>query len=277
MKKPIVALIYDFDKTLSTTDMQNYTFIPSLGLTPAQFWGATTEFADREGIEKILSYMYMMLSETKKHNIHLTKKFLIDCGKDIKYYPGVESWFDRIDKYGKEHGVNVEHYVNSSGNKEIILGSSICKYFKAVYGCEFLYSSQTKEAIWPKTVINYTQKTQYLFRISKGALDLKDDNKVNKKALKKRVEMKNMVYIGDGLTDIPCMVLVRDNGGISIAITDDETTFTSSTLLKDKRVNFSCKPNYKEGSKLETIIKNFIDRASVQAKLDETDRQLTDR
>ena len=276
MTKTIVALIYDFDKTLSTTDMQNYAFIPKLGLTPSEFWGKTTEFAEKEGIEKILSYLYMMIKESKDKKIPLTKKYLNECGKDIKYFPGVESWFERINEYGKQRGVKIEHYVNSSGNKEIIAGSTIAKYFKAVYGCEFLFSPTSKEAYWPKTVINYTQKTQYLFRISKGAMNLKDDDKVNKKTSKRRIDMKNMVYLGDGLTDIPCMVLVRDNGGISIAITENEANATSKTILSDKRVNFSCKPNYKDGSKLDTIIKNFINRAAYQAVLDKADRQLKD-
>lgn len=273
MKKTKIAIIYDFDKTLCTEDMQNYSFIPKMGMTPKEFWGRTTEFSNKEHVEKILSYMYVMLDVAKEKNIPLTKKFLNECGKNVKLFPGVDTWFKRINAYGKERNIIVEHYLCSSGNKEIVEGCQIYKEFKAVFGCEFLFDSVTKEAKWPKNAINYTQKTQYIFRISKGALDISDDDTVNKKVNKRAIEMSNMIYLGDGLTDIPCMVLMNDNSGASIAIAKDESNNTTRQLLKDKRVHYVMKPNYKEGSRLENIVKSIIDKCAITTKLHNLNRQ----
>ena len=208
MSKPIVAILYDFDATLATSDMQNFSFIPSLGLTPDEFWGKTKEFSEKTGCEKTLGYIYTMIAECKKRGIKMTRSFLREQGKGIKFWPGVDTWFERINKFGEENGVEVEHYLVSSGNKEIVEGCSIYKYFKMVYGCEFIFD-ENDEPIWPKLVINYTQKTQYFYRVSKGAFDINDDVGVNEKNRNRRVPYSNIVYIGDGLTDIPAMILAK--------------------------------------------------------------------
>ncbi len=166
-KKPIVAILYDFDSTLSRTDMQNFGFIPSLGMTPAEFWGATGKFSEETGCERTLAYLYMMQKLAAEKGIKMTKEWLKEQGKGIEFYNGVETWFDRINAYGKEHGVNVEHYLISSGNKEIVEGCKIAKQFKVIYGCEYIFDPVTGVPVWPKLAINYTQKTQYFFRISK--------------------------------------------------------------------------------------------------------------
>lgn len=271
MKQTIFAIIYDFDKTLATEDMQNYSFIPSLQMTPAQFWTQTTEYANKEKIEKILSYMYMMINCAKQHHISLTKKYLNDCGKNVKFFPGVEDWFKRIKEYGRTKNIKIEHYLCSSGNLEIIQGSSIYKEFKKAFGCEFLFDDKTKEAIWPKNVINYTQKTQYIFRISKGAYDLTDDDTVNKKTTNRRILYKNMIYIGDGLTDIPSMVLLNQQGGSSIAVSRGLSNQVITTLLKDKRCNYICPPDYRENKPIDRVVKKLIDRASINAELNKID------
>ena len=260
MKKPIVAIMYDFDKTLSTMDMQNYSFIPRLGLTPAEFWGKTTEYTEKYGVERILAYMYMMIQAAKDKDIKLTREFLQECGKDIVYYEGVDTWFSRINKYGEEHGVEVEHYLVSSGTKEIVEGSSIYKEFKEVYGCEFFY--ENGEAVWPKLAINYTQKTQYYFRILKGATNITDDDGVNQKTAQLRVQPDNVVYLGDGLTDIACMTLVKKNGGTSIAIYPELNSDKVRQILNDNRVNFICTGDYKEGGDLEKVIKLTINKVA---------------
>ena len=143
MAKPILGIMYDFDKTLSTTDMQNYSFIPMVGMTPEEFWGATGEFSEKSGCERILSYMYMMIAKAKEKGIKLTREVLRECGKSIKYHPGVSTWFSRINEYGKQKGVKVEHYLVSSGTKEILEGCSIYDCFTNVYGCEFYYVNPT--------------------------------------------------------------------------------------------------------------------------------------
>ncbi len=211
-KKPIVAILYDFDSTLSRTDMQNFGFIPSLGMTPAEFWGATGKFSEETGCERTLAYLYMMQKLAAEKGIKMTKEWLKEQGKGIEFYNGVETWFDRINAYGKEHGVNVEHYLISSGNKEIVEGCKIAKQFKVIYGCEYIFDPVTGVPVWPKLAINYTQKTQYFFRISKGAVDATDDKGVNEKAKEKRIPYSNIIYIGDGMTDIPSMIIVKDNG-----------------------------------------------------------------
>ena len=174
MGKIKVALMYDFDKTLCTTDMQNYRFMQDLGMGPKDFWAACGEVSNKYGMDKILSYMYMMIKKTQEKGISMTKEYLNSLGKSVVLYRGVQTWFDRINEFGKSLDVDVEHYIISSGVKEIIEGTSIAKYFKKIYACKFVYDEQTNEAIWPAMAINFTQKTQYLFRISKGALDEHD-------------------------------------------------------------------------------------------------------
>ena len=266
MKKPIMAIMYDFDKTLSTTDMQNYAFIPALGMTPDEFWGATGEFSKKTGCERILSYMWMMIKLSKEKGIQCTQKWLNSLGKEVRYYPGVETWFKRINEYGKSKGVRVEHYLVSSGTKEIIDGTSIAKEFKKIYGCEFYYDPETKLPIWPKFAINYTQKTQYFFRISKGITNKTDDS-VNNKTVSRRIPYENMVYLGDGMTDVPCMVLVKQNNGNAIAIYNKKEQGNVSSLLRGGRVNFACLADYSENSDLDKTMKLIIDKISINHTL----------
>ncbi len=276
MKKPIVAILYDFDKTLSTTDMQNYGFIPALGMQPEEFWGATGEFSKRTGVERILSYMYMMIYLAKQKGIKLTRELLNSYGQNIVYYPGVEKWFKRINKYGEEKGVKVEHYLLSSGTKEIVEACSIAKEFKAIYGCEFYFDKETKEPVWPKLAVNYTQKTQYFFRIHKGATDIKDDKKINESG-RCRVPYENMIYLGDGMTDVPCMVVVRQNHGHAIAIHSGKSTDTVRALIKGGRVNFACRADYTDGSDLDQTIKTIIESIAVNAVLKDKEEKLIKR
>ena len=251
MNKPIVAIMYDFDKTLSTQDMQNYSFIPKLGLTPNEFWGRTSRYTEEKGVERILAYMYAMVKIAKEKNIELTREFLQECGKNIDFFPGVEEWFDRINKYGEENGVIVEHYLVSSGTKEIVEGSKICKCFK-----------ENGVAVWPKLAINYTQKTQYFFRVAKGATDINDDSGVNKKSETLRIPYENIIYLGDGMTDIACMTLVKKNNGNSIAIYPEEESHKVKQIYNDNRVNFICSANYTEDSDLDKVIKLIIKKVA---------------
>ena len=271
-KKTVVAIMYDFDKTLCTTDMQDYSFIPSVNMTPPEFWAATGEFGDKNQVEKILAYMYMMVKSAKDNNIKLTKSYLKKMGENIAYYPGVLDWFDKINKFGEEQGVSVEHYVISSGTKEIIEGSSIAKKFKQIYGCEFYFEKDENGdavALWPKLTINYTQKTQFIFRISKGVTKITEDDKVNARMdkTKRHVQYNNMIYVGDGITDIPCMQLVKDKGGISIAVYNNRKKINAKQLFKDDRVNFICEADYNEGSEIDKIIRNQIQKIAIQEKL----------
>jgi phosphoserine phosphatase len=265
-KKPIVAILYDFDSTLSKSDMQNFGFIPALGMTPAEFWGATTKFSEDTGCERTLSYLYMMVKLTKQKGIKMDKQWLAKMGQNIEFFPGVLTWFKRINDYGREAGVRVEHYLVSSGNKEIVEGSAIAKEFKVLYACEFLYDEQGNPT-WPKLAINYTQKTQYFFRISKGVYDATDDIGVNEKKPERRIPYSNMIYIGDGMTDIPAMIIVKNNGGKSIAVYPEGKEDKVNGLYEDGRVNYVCPANYSANSEIEKVLKLIIQGVVINESL----------
>ena len=267
MKKPIVAIMYDFDKTLCTKDMQEYTFIPSLAESAKEFWEETTQLARKEKMDAILTYMYLMLKKSKAKNKKISRQAFIEAGRDIELYPGVNDWFDRIKKYGLDNGVSIEHYIISSGLKEIIEGCPISDKFKQIYACEFHYDVNGV-ADWPKTAVNYTNKTQYLFRINKGILDLSNDRELNKFVHEddRRVPFRNMIYIGDGMTDVPCMKLVKLNGGHSIAVYKKDKT-AGNELLKDRRVDYTLKADYREGKELDSIVKNIIEQIAITSTL----------
>lgn len=267
-QKPIIAIMYDFDKTLCTRDMQEYGFIPSLNMTSQEFWGEVGTLSKEKVMDPILAYLYHMLKKAQEKDLSITKDSLMSLGGDIQYYPGVEEWFERINEYGCENGVEIEHYVISSGIKEIIEGSAINKHFKKVYACEFLYD-QNGKAVWPKLTVNYTNKTQFLFRINKGVLDVWEDEKLNAFVPEdeRRVPFKNMIYIGDGLTDVPCMRLVKANNGQSIAVFHKRKKEIAAQLLAENRVDFITEANYSKNSELDGIVKTIIEKIAVVEKL----------
>lgn len=267
-KKPIIAIMYDFDKTLCTKDMQEFGFIPSLGISSKEFWSEVEALRESENLDPTLAYLYKMLKFAKEKGVPVTRDKFVSLGKGIEYFPGVEEWFERINQYGKDHGVTIEHYVISSGIKEILEGSSIKKQFKEIYACEFLYD-ENKVAVWPKLAVNYTNKTQFLFRINKGVTNLWDDKSLNTfvPEEERRVPFRNMIYIGDGLTDVPCMRLVKANGGQSIAVFKKREKDTAAKLMAEDRVDFITEANYTEGSELDGIVKTVIEKMAVTEKL----------
>lgn len=269
MNKPIIAIMYDFDKTLCTRDMQEYTFIPSVGMDPDEFWNLTGKVAKAETMDSILTYMYCMVEKARETGIPLTRESLVACGKDIEYHKGVEEWFQRINRYAEQAGVIVEHYVLSSGLKEIIEGTSIAKYFKKIYACEFLYKDG--QAYWPKMAVNYTNKTQFVYRINKGVLDINNNVDLNSSRpdSEKRVLFSNMIYIGDGLTDVPCMKLVKQSGGRSIAIYHPGEYHNAAPLLKHKRVDWMFESDYSKGSELDRTMELLLKNLAYQNKLQE--------
>ena len=275
MGKPIIALMYDFDRTLALQDMQNFSFIPKLGYTPQEFWDKTEDFCKKYDMDKILGYMYMMIHCSKEKGITLNRKFLNECGKNIKFFDGVTTWFNRINEYANSKGLICEHYLITSGNKEIVEGCPIFDDFKQVFGCEYLYS-ESGEAFWPRTIVNYTQKTQYIFRISKGVINTNDDREINEKTPNRRIIYQNMIYMGDGLTDVPCMILVKENGGTSIAVYPKGSQEKVAHLFEDGRVNYICKADYSSNSELEKVVKLIIDGISIRETL-EMKREKTEK
>ncbi len=265
---PTIAIMYDFDKTLCTTDMQNYALIPSLGIENDAFWAETQLLAQNTPMDMVLAYMYNILAHSKAMGKPVGKEDFAQFGKSIKYYEGVESWFERINQFGLSKGVNVEHYVISSGIKEIIDGTSIRKYFKRVYACEYLYD-ENGFACWPSMAVNYTGKTQFLFRINKQSLDIFDDKGINKfvPMEERTVPFRNMIYIGDGITDVPCMKLVKSNGGCSVGVYTSMKSSTCKLLIADKRVDFIFEADYREDGQLEKCIKNVISKMALNDDL----------
>lgn len=273
-QRPIIAFLYDFDKTLCTTDMQNYAFIPSLGMTPAEFWAEANGFGRRNRIDGILAYMYTMLREAERKNLPFTRADLVDKGRDIVLFPGVEGWFRRINAYGEQLGVQVEHYIISSGLREIIEGSSISAEFKEIYASEFYYDADGVP-VWPKLAVNFTAKTQFVYRINKGVLDVSDDKTLNDSMPddSKRVPFTNMIYVGDGLSDVPCMKMMRAYGGQAIAVYQEGNRLGVEDLLAKGRVDFIFPADYSENTALDATVKHIIQKMAIADLLWEENAQ----
>lgn len=260
--------MYDFDKTLCTKDMQEYTFIPNLGIEAKDFWTEADKLRQENMMDQVLTYMYLMFQKMANNNRPLKREYLNKMGENIQLFPGVNEWFTRINEYGKEVGMEVEHYIISSGLKEIIEGTEIGKYFKEIYASEFYYNDDGN-AVWPRLAVNYTNKTQFLSRINKGVLDISDDASLNKKMLdnERRISTSNMIYIGDGYTDVPCMKLTKDNGGVSIAVYHGENNDTAKNLLRDERINYMAKADYSLDSEIDKIVHKTIKAMAINTEL----------
>ena len=264
MNKPIIALLYDFDKTLCTQDMQNYAFIPSLGMDPDAFWKEANTFGWQQEMDGILAYMYTMLRKCNELGIPLTRESLVEKGRSIELFPGVKEWFGRINAFGESLGVEIEHYVLSSGLKEIIEGSGISHEFKMVYASEFYYD-ETGTPVWPKLDVNFTAKTQFVYRINKGVLAVSNDKDLNASMPddSKRIPFTNMIYVGDGLSDVPCMKMMRAYGGQAIAVYQAGNRLGVEELLSRGRVDFIFPADYREGTALDSIVKNIIRKMAI--------------
>ena len=273
---PIIAFLYDFDKTLCTTDMEDYAFIPSLGYTPAEFWGRANAFGWENRMDGLLAYMYTMIQECAAQNIKLDRAFLNHCGESIQLFPGVREWFARINAFGESLGVQVEHYVISSGLREIIEGSGIAQEFREIYACEFYYN-ENGDACWPKLDVNFTNKTQFVYRINKGILDGSRDKELNDSMPddSKRVPFTNMIYMGDGLSDVPCMKMMRAYGGQAIAVYQASNRQGVEKLLADGRVDFIFPADYREGMELDRTVRDILRKMTITDRLLEVNnRQL---
>lgn len=272
---PIVAICYDFDKTLSPKDMQEFGLIPKLNCSSKEFWDQSNGLAKQEGMDKILAYMWTILDRAGR-KIPIREQDFNDLGKDIELFPGVDTWFDRINKIAEELCIYVEHYIISAGLKEIIQGTSIAEFFKEIYASSFLYSA-SGEAYWPRQVVNYTTKTQYLFRINKNCLDLSDEDSVNeyKEDEERRIPFTNFIYIGDSETDIPAMKIVKNGGGIAIGVYDPHTKNMDKVmpLLKQKRIDFLMPADYSPNSRIEQLVKNSLKKIADANALTQLNRR----
>ncbi len=275
--KPVVAICYDFDKTLSPNDMQAQGYIQSVGYDVDEFWKDSNSVAFANEMDQNLAYMYKMVDEARGRFV-FNRQALMDYGSKVELFKGVEEWFDRIRQYGEENGVIVEHYIISSGLKEMIEGTSIAKkgVFEQIYANSFYYDDRG-EVRWPAQVVNYTNKTQFLFRIEKGVLNPNDPMVNDYIPLEDvRVPFRNMIYIGDSDTDVPCMRLVNAYGGHSIGVYNSETGDKTKVykMMQEDRIRYFAPADYTEGSELDQLVKVIIDRTQANEKLHKIHRQM---
>lgn len=271
-QRPVLAICYDFDKTLSPDNMQAQGYIQSVGYDVDRFWAESDQMATENDMDGNLAYMLKMVQESEG-KLLFTRQSLAEYGSRVKLFDGVETWFERIRSFGARHGVIVEHYIISSGLKEMIEGTVMAKNgaFERIYASSFYYNARGV-AIWPAQVINYTSKTQFLFRIEKGTLDVNDpavNDYFPPEAL--RVPFRNMVYIGDSDTDIPCMKLVNSYGGHSIGVYDPVTQAREKVIkmLRDRRIKYFAPADYTEGSELDELAKAIICKTAAYEALED--------
>ena len=269
---PVLAMCYDFDKTLTLDDMQAQGFIQSLNVDVNEFWQESNTLAKEHDMDNNLAYMYMMATKSYGKQF-LTKEVLADYGSKVALYNGVSTWFERIRQYGLKQGVQIEHYIISSGLKEMIEGTEMAKNgaFKKIYASAFMFDDKGV-AVWPAQAINYTNKTQFLFRIQKGVLDINDPG-VNDyiRPEEQRVPFRNMIYIGDSDTDIPCMSLVNVNGGHSIGVYDPNSKNKDKVykMMQHHRIRYYAPADYTDGSDLDTVVKQIIQKTAAYEALEQ--------
>jgi phosphoserine phosphatase len=264
-----VAIAYDFDGTLVPGNMQEHNFLPELGIDKGEFWKRSNALAVKQQGDKILTYMHRMLEEARAHEMPMRKEDWVRHGSAIRFFPGVECWFDRINAAGRERGIVVQHFIISSGLRELIEGSAIRHHFTDVFASAFLYDA-SGVAVGAALAVNYTTKTQFLFRINKGVHDVTDEESVNAfvRHAERPVPFPNIIFIGDGDTDIPCFRLVKEQGGHSIAVLDptrDDKKDPAKQLLDNGRVHCVVPADYSPGMDLERRVLAVLDLLRARA------------
>ena len=268
-----IALIYDFDGTLAPGNMQEYDFIPAVGKSNREFWAEANGLAQQQDADMVLTYMARMIQAARSKGLSLRREAFQESGRRVTLFAGVREWFGRINRYGAERGFRILHYINSSGLTEIIEGTPIAHEFRKIYACSFLYDVDGI-AYWPAVAVNYTNKTQFIFKINKGIESVYDATEVNRYIPEEErpVPFRRMIYVGDGTTDIPCMRLVKNFGGHSIAVYNPDGEKSArkdmTSLIRDNRVNYVCPADYTEGSEIDTIVKTIIDKIAVDTRLE---------
>ncbi|MET0121567.1 MAG: HAD family hydrolase [Candidatus Thiodiazotropha sp. 6PLUC9] len=276
-KHPEVAIAYDFDGTLSPGNLQEYDFIPKLGMKKGDFWRDAMQLAKDCDGDPILAYLNLMLRKANANEVPIRRQDFVDYGKGVELFPGVEEWFDRIDAYGKQLGLSVKHYIISSGIREMVEGSPVAKKFERVFASAYAYD-QNGVAYAPALAINYTTKTQYLFRINKGTLDAWDNSRINAyvRQEERPVPFERMLYLGDGETDVPCMRTVKDLGGHSMAVYKPKRNGAKALagqLMEEGRVNFVAPADYRDGKTIDNQVKAVLERIAAEVQLDKLGRR----
>ncbi len=275
--KANIAICYDFDGTLAPGNMQERTFIPKLKMEKKEFWDMINDFAKERDMDELLSYMLHTITLAKERNVSISREDMIGYGKDIQFFKGVPEWFERITAFGKSFNVDIEHFIISSGLREMIEGTSIAHNFRHIFASGFIYD-ENNEALWPGTAVNYTNKTQYLFRINKGIINSYENKDMNRHipSDERVVPFSNMIYIGDGETDVPCMKLIKSQNGYAIAVYEEgkgpedgkpAPKTTATELVTLNRADYMAATDYSEGAKLDKIVKGIIEKIAVETDL----------
>ncbi|MEI6376155.1 MAG: HAD family hydrolase [bacterium] len=272
-----MAIAYDFDGTLAPGNMQEHSFIPELKLSIKDFWSEVKQIAKNQDMDEILAYMHLMLKCADASQVQILKKSFYKHGQKIELFRGVKEWFPRLDNYARDRGVKLEHYIISSGLREMVAGTPIAKRFSYIFASGFYYD-QNSVATWPALAVNYTTKTQYLFRINKGILNSYDNTQINKFVPEedRDIPFTHMAYIGDGETDVPCMKMIKYQGGCAIAVYNPNKRGSKHKksskdialeLLEQKRADYACPTDYTDGSSLDLLMKAFIDRVAATDRM----------
>ena len=276
--KKTIALVYDFDGTLSPKPMQEYAFLPQLGIDPQEFWAECTRVSKAERADALITYMHLLYKKAKEKGVRIDRADLVAQGREVELYPGVERWFDAMHAYVKKHaasaGITVKHYLVSSGLTEIIEGTKIYKNFANVFASEYWFD--VYDLPFPKRVISDTGKTQFLFRINKGIEDLGESINAHMPEDQRPIPFSNMIYFGDGDTDVPSMALLKKNGGHAIAVHDpSENADKCVDLFKAGRCDFYAGADYSKGSDLFKRTCLLLDRIIADIRVKEEVRGLS--
>ncbi|MCB1746794.1 MAG: haloacid dehalogenase-like hydrolase [Gammaproteobacteria bacterium] len=259
-----LAIVYDFDGTLTPQPMQEYTVLPQLGISGEAFWAEVNAEVARTGGDAILTYMRLLVEQIEANKAHLSREDLRRLAAGIEYYPGVESWFERVNAYVDEHSggtVQTRHYIVSAGLSEILEGISIKDHFSRIYASQY-YFDHHEAARFPTVVINDTAKTQYLFRINKGREQQLETINEYMPEGERPIPFQHMLYVGDGLTDVPCMTVVKNYGGFAVAVhkpRSEDSIAVCQRLVAANRIDFYAPADYRAGKQLERRIHKILD------------------
>jgi phosphoserine phosphatase len=267
-----IALVYDFDGTLSPRPMQEYAFLPQIGADAAAFWAESNALAKETRADPLITYMHLMYRKAKAKGVRIDRADLVAQGRHVELYPGVEDWFHAMAAYvrshAQSHGVQLRHYLVSSGLTEIVEGTSIYKRFHNVFASEYWFDAY--DLPYPKRVITDTGKTQYLFRINKGVEDLGQSINQHMPEAARPIPFANMIYFGDGDTDVPSMAVMRKNGGYAVAVhPQGKGKAKCVELFKAGRCDFFAPADYRQGSDLFRRTCLLLDRILADIRVQE--------
>lgn len=273
----VAALVYDFDGTLAKGNLPEHGLFPELGINTEHerktFWDENKRRAKQHKSDEVLSYMKAILERAEKRGVKLTREYLVQHGRKVPFFKGVEEWFERINGFAEVDGFRLQHYVISSGLLELIEGTAVYSRFEFVFASAYEYD-ESRCPVWPAVGVNYTTKTQFLFRINKGILNVHDNDEINKWQPKEErpVPFSRMIFIGDGDTDIPSMKMVRYQGGQAVAVFDPDEfknprkQEAMRRLIAEDRVDYVAPADYSPGSQLEITVRGILGRIKTKGE-----------